>query len=115
MARPQQPRSPWWLRALRSPRSEEHTSELQSPMYFVCRLLLEKKSRPIRVAANPAGAEKTSYRERPDSRHDRILPSCAPAPRRQRSHMQGVSSFFFFIDAETAEFSTLSLNGDFPI
>src|SRR5437764_2795432 len=24
------------------PRSEEHTSELQSPMYLVCRLLLEK-------------------------------------------------------------------------
>src|ERR1017187_7066210 len=28
---------------LRYPRSEEHTSELQSPMYLVCRLLLEKK------------------------------------------------------------------------
>src|SRR5437764_11613014 len=27
-------------------RSEEHTSELQSPMYLVCRLLLEKKKRP---------------------------------------------------------------------
>src|SRR5437879_6803750 len=26
-----------------SGRSEEHTSELQSPMYLVCRLLLEKK------------------------------------------------------------------------
>src|SRR5437764_8000985 len=26
-----------------NPRSEEHTSELQSPMYLVCRLLLEKK------------------------------------------------------------------------
>src|SRR5947209_15235344 len=25
------------------PRSEEHTSELQSRQYFVCRLLLEKK------------------------------------------------------------------------
>src|SRR5437879_7340619 len=33
--------------ALRRPilRSEEHTSELQSPMYLVCRLLLEKKRR----------------------------------------------------------------------
>src|SRR5437764_8050255 len=31
------------------PRSEEHTSELQSPMYLVCRLLLEKKKdRPVR-------------------------------------------------------------------
>src|SRR5437879_9645807 len=30
------------FRKVRS-RSEEHTSELQSPMYLVCRLLLEKK------------------------------------------------------------------------
>src|SRR5687768_17668022 len=30
-----------WLR----PRSEEHTSELQSRLHLVCRLLLEKKKR----------------------------------------------------------------------
>src|SRR5437762_14203278 len=29
-------------------RSEEHTSELQSPMYLVCRLLLEKKKKKSR-------------------------------------------------------------------
>src|SRR3712207_7195189 len=29
--------------ALKKPRSEEHTSELQSRQYLVCRLLLEKK------------------------------------------------------------------------
>src|SRR3712207_9454458 len=29
--------------ALKLPRSEEHTSELQSRQYLVCRLLLEKK------------------------------------------------------------------------
>src|SRR5437879_8349239 len=29
-------------------RSEEHTSELQSPMYLVCRLLLEKKNQSRR-------------------------------------------------------------------
>src|SRR5258708_10028859 len=28
------------------PRSEEHTSELQSPDHLVCRLLLEKKKKP---------------------------------------------------------------------
>src|SRR3712207_8929275 len=28
-------------------RSEEHTSELQSRQYLVCRLLLEKKKQPI--------------------------------------------------------------------
>src|SRR5437762_5963902 len=31
-------------------RSEEHTSELQSPMYLVCRLLLEKKHGLIAIA-----------------------------------------------------------------
>src|SRR5690348_18078764 len=30
-------------RAPDQPRSEEHTSELQSPVHLVCRLLLEKK------------------------------------------------------------------------
>src|SRR3712207_7366820 len=30
-------------------RSEEHTSELQSRQYLVCRLLLEKKTRASRV------------------------------------------------------------------
>src|SRR3712207_7721140 len=29
------------------PRSEEHTSELQSRQYLVCRLLLEKKKTPF--------------------------------------------------------------------
>src|SRR3712207_7660658 len=31
-------------------RSEEHTSELQSRQYLVCRLLLEKKKKKIRLA-----------------------------------------------------------------
>src|SRR2546425_9611928 len=34
--------------AHRHPRSEEHTSELQSLAYLVCRLLLEKKKKPTR-------------------------------------------------------------------
>src|SRR2546429_6704697 len=33
------------VRATRPPRSEEHTSELQSRLHLVCRLLLEKKNR----------------------------------------------------------------------
>src|SRR5436189_152945 len=37
--------APWSLR------SEEHTSELQSPMYIVCRLLLEKKNAPVEFIA----------------------------------------------------------------
>src|SRR5437879_8318334 len=34
-----------WPKNLCLLRSEEHTSELQSPMYLVCRLLLEKKNK----------------------------------------------------------------------
>src|SRR5256885_2390968 len=34
----------YFAHALRSARSEEHTSELQSPCNLVCRLLLEKKN-----------------------------------------------------------------------
>src|SRR2546426_6009682 len=41
-------------------RSEEHTSELQSPCNLVCRLLLEKKKtktseRPARAPGRPSG------------------------------------------------------------
>src|SRR5690348_17482434 len=34
-------------------RSEEHTSELQSPVHLVCRLLLEKKNKPTGNTTNP--------------------------------------------------------------
>src|SRR3712207_8515283 len=37
-------------------RSEEHTSELQSRQYLVCRLLLEKKTSPNSRSSNTAGA-----------------------------------------------------------
>src|SRR3970282_489842 len=42
-------------RPLLRSRSEEHTSELQSPMYLVCRLLLEKKKAINRRNRNGAG------------------------------------------------------------
>src|SRR2546422_9373444 len=32
-----------------APRSEEHTSELQSRLHLVCRLLLEKKKKKLRL------------------------------------------------------------------
>src|SRR3989454_4461196 len=35
------------------PRSEEHTSELQSPCNLVCRLLLEKKKKKKNVQSTP--------------------------------------------------------------
>src|SRR5256885_4106538 len=54
--------TPWWLgkRPLKSSRppmpdarSEEHTSELQSPCNLVCRLLLEKKKNSVTHEAPP--------------------------------------------------------------
>src|SRR5438876_8017770 len=42
--------APRWQR---TPRSEEHTSELQSPVHLVCRLLLEKKKTIIVPTLEP--------------------------------------------------------------
>src|SRR5436189_1636531 len=39
-------------------RSEEHTSELQSPMYLVCRLLLEKKKKKKKRIKKHNGKER---------------------------------------------------------
>src|SRR5690348_18057548 len=39
---------------LRARRSEEHTSELQSPVHLVCRLLLEKKKKNTHPRHMPA-------------------------------------------------------------
>src|SRR5256885_6600288 len=40
------------LLLVRPVRSEEHTSELQSPCNLVCRLLLEKKKQYVRLWSN---------------------------------------------------------------
>src|SRR5437762_6911398 len=43
----------------RAGRSEEHTSELQSPMYLVCRLLLEKKKYETRQQSLGSAAQRS--------------------------------------------------------
>src|SRR5437762_10517941 len=43
-------------------RSEEHTSELQSPMYLVCRLLLEKKKKNIQYIIQRREQRYTEHR-----------------------------------------------------
>src|SRR5256884_4852119 len=40
------------LRAMMAQRSEEHTSELQSRLHLVCRLLLEKKNKTWQPSYN---------------------------------------------------------------
>src|SRR5947209_8802593 len=62
-------------RPRRRPRSEEHTSELQSRQYLVCRLLLEKKKtkpdEPFRLHGDfyAEGDPSNSLSRDPDDRH----------------------------------------------
>src|SRR5690242_20812807 len=44
-------------------RSEEHTSELQSHVNLVCRLLLEKKNTPIKLAIEARRATRHEHRQ----------------------------------------------------
>src|SRR5437879_6651282 len=53
-------------------RSEEHTSELQSPMYLVCRLLLEKKKQQRTPKDTPSHSRKTL--------HHRLTRTCGTLP-----------------------------------
>src|SRR5258708_30400293 len=50
------------FKAGRSARSEEHTSELQSPDHLVCRLLLEKKKKKTNNNISPYAASAHSIR-----------------------------------------------------
>src|SRR5208337_5391421 len=60
------PSRPTASAAARSPRrrSEEHTPELQSPMYLVCRLLHEKKKKqqafPVHSQTGPEGGKRAT-------------------------------------------------------
>src|SRR3712207_7656871 len=47
-------------------RSEEHTSELQSRQYLVCRLLLEKKTHSAISYANSPARHTSSHDHSPD-------------------------------------------------
>src|SRR2546422_8293864 len=49
-------------------RSEEHTSELQSRLHLVCRLLLEKKKKKRSKTFKPCRDMQQQYKRRPSSR-----------------------------------------------
>src|SRR2546425_9554071 len=57
-ARPESLRQCCWRRC---PRSEEHTSELQSLAYLVCRLLLEKKKTKIYTSRHQPHRTRTRH------------------------------------------------------
>src|SRR4051794_41703525 len=50
-------------------RSEEHTSELQSPVHLVCRLLLEKKKKKKRNTAKKADERQTPIERKRQPRY----------------------------------------------
>src|SRR5258708_24520955 len=54
-----------------APRSEEHTSELQSPDHLVCRLLLEKKKKEIRDMTATVIADTKAHHASTLRRHSR--------------------------------------------
>src|SRR6266571_4991201 len=79
-----------------TPRSEEHTSELQSHVNLVCRLLLEKKKiAPVLAHIFDVSAPV-----------ELVLPQIARV---------SPPFFFFFNDTATTEIYTLSLHDALPI
>src|ERR1039457_6824640 len=94
-----------WLRAEITsplPRSEEHTSELQSPCNLVCRLLLEKKKK-----------KKQMYRST-NALADALL-LCDRTSHHRSLFCLLFFFFFFFNDTATTEIYTLSLHDALPI
>src|ERR1039457_1363676 len=97
-------------------RSEEHTSELQSPCNLVCRLLLEnkKKNRTYRctyVHQRGRTATATAIHGRlgaPSATLLLVLPLPWLLP-------EALFFFFFFNDTATTEIYTLSLHDALPI
>src|SRR6266496_4279240 len=90
------------------PRSEEHTSELQSRRDLVCRLLLEKKKTersavPVTYHRNVFAAVQASY---PGWRVLRTYDGLAALQ---------CFTLFFFNDTATTEIYTLSLHDALPI
>src|SRR6202023_2398069 len=85
-------------------RSEEHTSELQSPMYLVCRLLLERIEEKFRGPGGDVNdAVMIEYRVPVRRKH--------PAQTDVRIQL----AIFFFNDTATTEIYTLSLHDALPI
>src|ERR1035437_8429652 len=80
------------------PRSEEHTSELQSRQYLVCRLLLEKNNHGDNSCAGIVN----------DDRQDDLRDL-------QRRITRHAERRFFFNDTATTEIYTLSLPAALPI
>src|SRR6185503_9847406 len=90
-------------------RSEEHTSELQSRLQLVCRLLLEKKK---------MNHERDALRDLDIEHRPRRAPALHVVIVRHRQRAPGQHhfiAFFFFTDPATTEIYTLSLHDALPL
>src|SRR6478735_899237 len=92
-------------------RSEEHTSELQSPCNLVCRLLLENKksqTRPFCAIGSPVRYNTTWLMPAAVATTD--TPSMWSCASEKVCAGSAVNPFFFFNDTATTEIYTLSLH-----
>src|ERR1022692_3615722 len=100
---------------LNGSRSEEHTSELQSPCNLVCRLLLEKKKtqldRPLAAHAGGAYSRLTAPGASSDPNGREREVTCIEGA----GKVPALPPFFFFNDTATTEIYTLSLHDALPI
>src|SRR3989304_879521 len=94
-------------------RSEEHTSELQSRLHLVCRLLLEKK----RVQNGPPDAGSARPAVAPLAPAAAALPAAVPVAASPPGFQSAPPSpeVLFFNDTATTEIYTLSLHDALPI
>src|ERR1039457_1276532 len=91
-------------------RSEEHTSELQSPCKLVCRLLLEKAAKPNRRPIQQSTAASRSWFARSSTCPSPTTSPFARARPARLPVMTRCPSPFFFNDTATTEIYTLSLH-----
>src|SRR3982750_3214718 len=99
----------------RSRRSEEHTSELQSLAYLVCRLLLEKKNISDRQFLTPHASNHPYPRHGVPEIHRWTIETYATSARKTTYAAFLFGWIFFFNDTATTEIYALSLHDALPI
>src|ERR1022692_2629667 len=97
-------------------RSEEHTSELQSPCNLVCRLLLEKKKKKYKKKSTIRHMYTVSTRVGMYARQPTNRTNCTvPKPQTPLYLFPIYLFFFFFNDTAPTEIYPLSLPDALPI
>src|SRR5260363_213439 len=94
-------------------KSEEHTSELQSPDHLVCRLLLEKKKSVFSSAS--IFSQQPNDTSASTSRLATIAASSESTPSLRLRTRLSWNLSFFFNDTATTEIYPLSLHDALPI